>query len=814
MRLLADCRANAATVMNVLAAVGAAPTCDEAARAALETVRSDFGWAYGSYWTVDPQERALKFAVESGSVNDEFRRVTTSASFREGVGLSGRAWKQRDLVFTADIGQMTDCSRASIAQRAGFKSGVCFPILANGEVVGTMDFFSLTTLSLSEERLETLRSVGNLVSGTMARIRETDKQAAAAASAAAVIKVLEAVGEASTVTEAAKLALDTVRSAGGWDYGSYWTVDPQERVLKFTVESGSVNDEFRRVTTSASFREGVGLSGRAWKQRDLVFTADIGQMTDCCRASVAQRAGVKSGVCFPILVQGQVVGTMDFFSLKTLNPSQERLHALRTVGRLVSAALSRIEDAKKQEQSAADAGAVTKVLQAVGEATSPDEAARAALETVRSAFGWAYGSYWTVDPQERVLKFTVESGSVNDEFRRVTTSASFREGVGLSGRAWKQRDLVFTADIGRMTDCCRAPVAQRAGVKSGVCFPILADGEVVATMDFFSLETLNPSKERLEALRSVGRMVSAALHRLMVEQAIRENAGALASSSEELSAASQQMSANAEETAAQAGVVSAAAEQVSKNVQTVATGMEEMSASIKEIAKNSAEAARVAQTAVTAAETTSATMNKLGESSAEIGAVIKVITSIAEQTNLLALNATIEAARAGEAGKGFAVVANEVKELAKETAKATEDIRQKIEAIQLKTKEGVDATEQISSIIRQINDIQGTIAGAVEEQTATTNEMGRNVAEAAKGSSEIAQNITAVAEAAQQMTEGSSNSLGAAQELSRMADELQNIVDGGKGRAETAPATSRPARAGGKGGATMNGHNRLAGARA
>jgi methyl-accepting chemotaxis protein len=257
---------------------------------------------------------------------------------------------------------------------------------------------------------------------------------------------------------------------------------------------------------------------------------------------------------------------------------------------------------------------------------------------------------------------------------------------------------------------------------------------------------------------------------------IAQNAQALATSSEELTAVSQQMSANAEETAAQANVVSAASEEVSKNVQTVATGTEEMTASIKEIAKNANEAAKVATGAVKVAETTNATVAKLGESSAEIGKVIKVITSIAQQTNLLALNATIEAARAGEAGKGFAVVANEVKELAKETAKATEDISQKIEAIQTDTKGAVQAIGEIGGIINQINDISNTIASAVEEQTATTNEMSRNVAEAAKGSSEIAQNITGVAQAAQSTTAGANDTQKAAGELTRMAAELQKLV--------------------------------------
>jgi methyl-accepting chemotaxis protein len=277
-----------------------------------------------------------------------------------------------------------------------------------------------------------------------------------------------------------------------------------------------------------------------------------------------------------------------------------------------------------------------------------------------------------------------------------------------------------------------------------------------------------------------------------VVRTIAETAQHVASAAEELSATSQQISANSEETSTQANVVSQAVQQVAQNLQSVSTGAEEMTSTIQSIATNAHEAATVASNAVHTAQAANATVGKLGESSAEIGEVIKVITSIAQQTNLLALNATIEAARAGEAGKGFAVVANEVKELAKQTAKATEDISRKISAIQSDTKGAVDAIGSISGVITQVNDISGTIATAVEEQSATTNEMTRNVADAAKGSGEITRNIGGVAEAAQGTSTSAQESQKAANELAEMAVRLNSLVGQFKIHQASDPAAASP----------------------
>jgi methyl-accepting chemotaxis protein len=258
---------------------------------------------------------------------------------------------------------------------------------------------------------------------------------------------------------------------------------------------------------------------------------------------------------------------------------------------------------------------------------------------------------------------------------------------------------------------------------------------------------------------------------------IVDNTHAMASASEELTSVSQQMSAAAEETTAQANLVSAAAEQVSGNTRNVSGSVENLVSSIHDIAKNSQDAASVARQAVEQAMTTSRTMDALGRSSSEIGQVVNVITTIAEQTNLLALNATIEAARAGEAGKGFAVVANEVKELARETAKATEDIGTRIETMQQDTRRAVAAIAEIGTVIERIDALQTKIAAAVEEQSVTTSEIGRNISEATIGSTEIAENIVQVAQAAQSTAEGAANTQVSSQELARMAQSLQRLID-------------------------------------
>jgi methyl-accepting chemotaxis protein len=304
-------------------------------------------------------------------------------------------------------------------------------------------------------------------------------------------------------------------------------------------------------------------------------------------------------------------------------------------------------------------------------------------------------------------------------------------------------------------------------------------GQTVAVLEALAEGRLD---QRLDVIGKdeVGRMagaLNAALDRLTTTlRGISSNVTTLAASSEELTSVAGRMNSSAARSASRAGAVSSASEEISFNITTVSAGAEEIGSSITEIARSTSSAAEVAGQAVRASGQAGEILQKLGVSSAEIVSVVKIITGIAEQTNLLALNATIEAARAGDAGKGFAVVAGEVKELAQETARATEDISARVAAIQTDSAAAVLAIGEIGAVIDQINATQTAIAAAVEEQTATTNEMTRNVAEVATGSRDISTNVAEVAEAAAETTGAAENTATAADELARIAQELQQSL--------------------------------------
>ncbi|MFF5296123.1 methyl-accepting chemotaxis protein [Paractinoplanes globisporus] len=442
-----------------------------------------------------------------------------------------------------------------------------------------------------------------------------------------------------------------------------------EYVAAWLVENGAARLEYevgRLVPALAGTADRPGLVQRAIRSREPVY-ADERAADGDARLAAALRSGCRAAVAMPICNHGAVTAVLEFYGRTEVAVDNALISKWGAIMRVAEQARQAALAAFITRQLADDRLAVTTVVGALGHTNDSAKALKSALDAVRTAFGWAYGSYWEIEEQDNVLRFKVESGSAGDEFRKVTLAATFAEGVGLSGRAWRQRDLVFVRNIGDLTDCVRAPAATRAGVRSGVCFPIVSLDRIVGTMDFFTTEFIDLSESRASALRNVAQLVSQRLDIVRSAEISATNARALLDTVDRLRAATN-------------------------------------------------DAARVADEAVGRASDMTGDVTALGDASNSIGDVIKVITSIADQTNLLALNATIEAARAGEIGKGFAVVAGEVKELARETAEATKRVSEQIAALQSTAESVAAGIRTTSDTIGQMDAVQARIGEVLEEQ--------------------------------------------------------------------------------------------------
>ncbi len=711
---------------------------DEAIPALLQEVQRLGGWACGWYWAWDEPAGALVPTWHSGIIEESLRSLGRDSGGRAARDAVGRAWAERGPVIQLIEGAQGEGERLQTAASEGYASAIAITLQHAGHPVAVIEFLSRQREADGDARIQFLRNIGAACSTSLELVRNREMSHARAESAHRVSDLLGALENCESFESALEVLSEGLIDQFGWDGAVQWEPDERDHSLLAGEVRGPVPEGYAGAIQGMRIGQGETSLGRAWKSREPVVGADPGGAREGGLSAALKRAGISEALALPLVLNHRVRMVLQFVRTGPRSGADPEIESYRLLARAASAILFRCSD----QSEAAGYRSILECCPANMIQADADLKIRyinpAAMRLLRR--------------MEEHLPIPAE------HFRAATLDQFHPELARHRAQLMDGRSLPIRSTIQFGPERIECQVHALSDKKGQFLGPLL------------SWDVVTDRHNAREREQKVASQLKTVLAR------VAANVVGIGRSVSVLSQINGQMSQNADQTAHQANMVSSSAEQVSMNAQSVATGIDEMGVSIKEIAKNASEAAKVATVAVTVAERTNSIVGKLGESSAEIGKVIKVITSIAGQTNLLALNATIEAARAGEAGKGFAVVANEVKELAKETAKATEDISQKIEAIQRDTQGAVDAIGQIGAIINQINDIQSSIATAVEEQTATTNEISRNVSEAARGSAEIARSIISVAQAAASTTEGAKESRLATDELGELSKELERVV--------------------------------------
>lgn len=607
---ITEAQTHARVIMNVAGATARAATPAEAARGALEAVRTGFMWPYGSFWTVDVKNEHLRFALESGAVNNEFHRITVGASYVEGDGLVGKAWRYRDVFLVDDLQYLQD-KRGDISRNAGCTAALALPLTVNNDVVGALDFFVMEPLALSDERIDVLRRVAELVSSALERLHERATRREAEEDMEVLATVLRANAGRNSVDDIAKVALDLVRSSFRWTYASYWVLDKTEKTLRFSVESGSIDDEFRRATREARFEEGEGLSGRAWVSRDLVFASDVSEFSDAARAPLAKRTGIKSGIAFPIVVKGRVLGVMDFLSVDELRPSDRRLTMLRDVARMVSGAAEQVALANEFERD------VKGVVQMV---------TVSAAEVETSAQGMAASA------EETTCQAQAVAASSEQTTRNVQTVASSAEELTASIRE-------IASLVQEASTVAQHAVRQSAGASATMVQLGQSSKEIGQVVKVITSIAQQTNLLALNATIEAARAGEAGKGFAVVANEVKELARQTARATEEIERKIASVQDDAENAVRNISDISGVIGKINEISGTIAAAVEQQNAATGEISRNVTEAAR---------GTADVTMNIAG-----VTVAAGESAHTAETLNGAAANLNSEAVRLGTAVDNF-----------------------------------------------------------------------------------------------------------------------------------------------------------------
>jgi transcriptional regulator with GAF, ATPase, and Fis domain len=605
-----ETQTHARVIMDVVAATARSASAAEAARGALEAVRNGFNWPYGSFWTADRRGEALRFGIESGAVNNEFHRVTVGASYHEGEGLAGKAWRYRDVFIVDDLQYLQD-RRGEIARAAGCTAALALPLVVQNEVVGALDFFVMEPLALSDERIDVLRRVSELVSSALERLHERAARLEAEEDMDVLVTVLRANAGRNSVDDIAKVALDLVRSSFRWAYGAYYVIDPADNALRFAVDSGSIDDEFRRATREARFEQGDGLAGRAWASRDVAAACDISVDSDAARSAVARRTGVKSGVAFPVVVKGRMAGVMEFLTTEEMCPSERRLTMLRDVSRMVSGAAEQVALANEFERD------VKSVVQMVS---------TAAAEVEASAQGMAASA------EETTCQAQAVAAASEQATRNVQTVASSAEELTASIRE-------IAARVQEASTVAQHAVRQSASATSTMMQLGQSSKEIGQVVKVITSIAQQTNLLALNATIEAARAGEAGKGFAVVANEVKELARQTARATEEIERRIAGVQDDADHAVKEIADISGVIGKINEISGTIAAAVEQQNAATGEISRNVTEAAR---------GTADVTMNIAGVTLAagEAG-------HTAESLNGSAANLNTQAGRLGAAVDGF-----------------------------------------------------------------------------------------------------------------------------------------------------------------